>query len=198
MRKLHGVVLLWLLWLPVPGGAFAPTALRSTESQVDFQIRLWLGQVRGSFHHVSGALRHEKGQVRICAQLPVAGVRLASDAQRRDLLGPDFFDAATHPQIRFVSSAVPESLLRSGGVLAGRLSMRGQTRDAQFQLAPMSCAPDRPAECGVALSGEVQRSDFGMRAKPGVLGNTVRLQLHLRTCAVDTPSCPVAPGCFRD
>lgn len=197
MRALGKAVLCWWIGLSCALAGTQPSALHGGESRVGFQLRLWwFGQVSGSFHDLRGALRRQQGKLRICAWVPVDSARMASAAHRRELLGPDFFAAATHPQIRFVSAPLAPALLASGGALSGRLTLRGQTREVRFQLAPMHCSAADPADCRVRLQGQVQRSDFGMRAKPGVLGDTVRLQLDLRTCASGRAGCEAAPACF--
>ena len=61
----------------------------------------------------------------------------------------------------FTSKPYDEALLRSGGTLAGDLSIRGITRPRTLQVAPSTCA--RPAvDCDVVASGAVRRSDYDM------------------------------------
>jgi polyisoprenoid-binding protein YceI len=53
--------------------------------------------------------------------------------------GPDFFDAAQHPQIRFVSQPFPLDRLQRGGDLEGVLTLRGISRPVHFELLPQPC-----------------------------------------------------------
>lgn len=197
MRALRNAALCWCIGLACALAGTQPSALHGGDSRVDFQLRLWwLGQVSGSFHDLRGALRRQDGKLRICAWVPVDSARMASAAHRRELLGADFFAATAHPRIRFISAPLTPSLLARGGALKGHLTLRGQTREVRFELAPMRCTAADPADCRVHLKGQVQRSDFGMRSRPGVLGDTVRLQLALRTCADGMSGCSAAPACF--
>jgi aryl carrier-like protein len=63
--------------------------------------------------------------------------------------------------VMFISRPYDESLLVSGGDLAGELSIRGITRPKTLQVAPSTCA--RPArDCDVVATGAVRRSDYDM------------------------------------
>ena len=96
------------------------------------------------------------------------------DARGLELDGPDwmlrntrsrhFLDVENHPEISFRSAPFAPGLLASGGVLKGRLSLRGQSRLVAFTLLPAGC--DRPGRgCDIVVRGEVSRRAFGMNSQ---------------------------------
>lgn len=75
--------------------------------------------------------------------------------------GGGFFDAAEWPQVQFTSEAYAPELLREGGLLGGRLRIRGIERRETFRIEPAACA--RPGrDCDVVATGRVQRANYGM------------------------------------
>jgi polyisoprenoid-binding protein YceI len=187
-------LLLGALVLPVCAGNEQRVQLDPARSSVRFQIPLLLfGQVQGTFAAVSGELLHAPAGWQVCADVEVASARLSRSKDREELLGPSFFHADRHPQLRFVSDPLPPGLPREGAVLRGRLSVRGYTRSTRFVMQHVQC-PDTTsiAGCEFRLHGTIRRRDFGMRARPAVLGNTVALQLQIAVCAADAQHCNTA------
>lgn len=90
----------------------------------------------------------------------------------------EFFDVARHPDIRFQSDPAPETLLREGGELTGRLLMRGVERPVRFQVAAAECQSDMRT-CLIRVSGEINRRQFGMDSRRMTLSNRVALNLQL-------------------
>lgn len=167
--------------------------LDPTRSSVHFQIPLLLlGQVRGQFTEVSGELLRVDEGWRVCADVAVGSALMRRAKDRQELLGPSFFDAQRHPQLRFVSDVLPRDLPIEGTTLQGRLSVRGYTRTARFVVHEVQCPElSGSAGCRFSLHGAIRRSDFGMRARPAVLGNTVTLELRIALCG-DPQGCGAA------
>mgnify|MGYP002776989556 CR=1 FL=1 len=93
--------------------------------------------------------------------------------------GPQFFHAAAHPRIEFVSEPHAAALARTGGPMRGHVTLHGVRRAETFVVEPGACA--RPGEdCDVVVRGRVSRAAYGLRAYGFALGDSVRFTLRLR------------------
>lgn len=152
-------------------------------SRVGFSIPvLWLFEREGDFADLALTVQidEQTDRVDIDARIGVASARMDNPADVVTLKSADYFDAANHPYIVFQALDVPGTLLRSGGELAGELTLRGITRPVRFQLAPDPCAPV-PASgyCPFEVLGRIYRHDFGMSARRGILGDEVSVSIRL-------------------
>ncbi|MEI7035153.1 YceI family protein [Fulvimonas yonginensis] len=150
----------------------------SRYSHADFGVRLfWLHTVRGRFEQVEGTVEPRAGgNAVVNAQIAVNSLAMDSTRLRQWVLGEEFFDAARHPVLRFVSAPVPGNVLDAGGVLDGQLTLRGITRPMRFVLLPARCTADA---CTIQAHGQLRRSEFGMNAHHAVLSDRVELALSI-------------------
>ena len=183
----------WAQALPVPESIVQ--AINPAGSRADFRLRLLLfSEVTGSFTAIRGALRRSSdAQIEVCAEVSVNSVRVRNPQDRETLLGPLFFDAQRYPTMVFRSRPISAAVLESGGRLPGRLRLHGRSRHVEFSVQPAHCDAQ---ECKLRVTGSVQRSEFGMRARRAFLGDQVKLELRLSTCAAGDHSCALAPDCF--
>lgn len=145
-------------------------------------------RVRGGFGRFDGeVVERPDGTFQVQVRIDTAS--LAMDSPRYDdwARSPEFFDAVRHPQILFQSDPVSPRLLKSGGRLTGRITLRGMTRPAAFQVAPADC-PRSALSCELAVSGEINRRQFGMRSRRLTLSEWV--VLDMRFLAVAPPFVP--------
>lgn len=160
----------------------AAQTIDPARSRVEFDVRTRVGKlVRGRFPRFEGrvdTLTDGRHQVRFrlaAADLAVDGPRRYTELAR----GPAMFDATRHPWIEFVSEPYPADLAQRGGVLHGRLRMRGIERREAFSLAATSCA--RPGhDCPVLAQGRVSRDHYGLKGWRWALADRVRFHLHVR------------------
>lgn len=140
--------------------------LDAARSQAGFSVQLLImPSAHGRFGTVEGELQ-PAGRDRW-------RVRVRIDARDLQFDGPDwlarvtrsekFLDVDRHPDIAFVSEPFAPALLRKGGALAGRLTLRGLERKVAFALSPGDCAR-LGQDCPLTVSGEIARRDYGMRA----------------------------------
>ncbi|CAN5257405.1 YceI family protein [soil metagenome] len=86
-----------------------------------------------------------------------------TDNEKRDghLKSPDFFDAATYPEITFkgvLSKAAGKYQLK------GKLTMKGVTKDATFDVTyGGTIDTGRGVKAGFKLSGKINRQDYGVK-----------------------------------
>ena len=108
--------------------------------------------------------RAELANSRVEVAIDVATVN-TNVADRDDhLRGPDFFDAANHPRMTFVSREVriqPDGQLR----VAGDLTIRGTTRSVVLDADPISDESKDPygnLKVGSSATTKISRKDLGL------------------------------------
>ena len=124
--------------------------------------------------------------------IPVQSLDTFLPQRDTDLLAAPFFDAAAHPDIRFVGTRyVPQN--KTHGKLYGNLTLRGVTHPATFEVT-LEGAGDvayLPKPWGGYLSGfvattTINRMDYGMTAFPAGLSHEVKVRVEIE--GVRTPS----------
>lgn len=190
-------VLLLALGLALPTHAAAVKSppshtwpLAPSRSQVQFSVRkLWLAHERGTFSAMHGTLQRinthiDADLVRVDAAVAVADLEMDDADARTRALGPDFFDVAQFPVIRFDSDSFPLAVLAAGGTLHGMLELHGQSHPVTFTLLPSDC-PRQPLECEIRAEGAISRSLFGMHGLRGVISDKVYLDLRIGLAVAD-------------
>lgn len=120
--------------------------------------------------------------------IPVRSLQLPSPPEgfRDMLLGPEWFDAEAHPDIRFVSTDIEMTGERTANI-HGDLTLHGITRPvtlaARYNGGWAGHVYDPNARIGFSATAEISRSDFGMgfgtpsEAMPGV-SDTVHITIQ--------------------
>ncbi|MET3438705.1 YceI family protein [Sphingomonas sp. 1185] len=95
------------------------------------------------------------------------------------LKSKDFFDAATYPTARFVSTGV--KVMGTKAVITGNLTIKDQTKPVTLNATffgagtnPMS----KKLNIGFRATGKIKRSDFGVGAYVPVVGDDVDLVIN--------------------
>lgn len=93
----------------------------------------------------------------------VASIEIEVPQMKEHLLGPEFFDAALFPQLRFSSTEL--EIDDHGRVrLAGELEMRGERRpvEASGRFGALAADLGGNPRLGLSLTAAVDRRDFGI------------------------------------
>jgi len=162
--------------------AQAPLTLDPVRSSAEFEVKvLWLIGVHGRFGLVQGTISVDREQASVVAdaRIDVGTITMRNHSYEEWVKSAEFFDAARFPQIHFVSEAFPRDRLRSGGELAGTLTVRGVDRHIVLDVEPSDCPDAVARSCAVEASGSIQRSDFGMRSRRGTLSDKVELSFAI-------------------
>jgi polyisoprenoid-binding protein YceI len=119
---------------------------------------------RGTFDQAHATLEAGADGESLAGIAIVESISIRSPEQfRAHVLGEQFFDAETHPQIRFTSDQVT---LEEDGAAAvwGQLTIRGVSRPitAQGTWSPPAIDPTGRSRSHLALSATVDRRQFGM------------------------------------
>ena len=99
-------------------------------------------------------------------RVQVASLVTEDASLRGTIVGPDFLDAVSFPDLAYAGSC------EAGGDLDGKLAMHGVTRPFMLSLVW-----DRD---GVVAEGRLLRADWGMTAMPLMGGRTVRIRVAVR------------------
>lgn len=178
------------LLLPSLASAAPPPArtalwpIDPARSQAQFSVRkFWFAHARGTFPMLQGVLRRidtasGADLAVVTASIDVAGLIMDDHAARANTLGPRFFDAARFPLGRFESDPFPLAELSTGGTVHGMLLLHGERQPVTFALRASDC-PRQPLLCVIHVSGKLSRSDFGMHAWRGLVGDEVELSLRI-------------------
>jgi polyisoprenoid-binding protein YceI len=180
---------IWPAWaqetVVAPDASVVTASSRAFDRQhtrFGFELRTRWGQrVSGVFPQYEGEVSTlADGRHRVRIVLRTAGVVVTgSDRYTALARGPSFFDAQHYPTIDFVSEPHPDTLIRTGGRMRGRLSMHGVTRMETFTISRAEC--DEPGRnCDVAATGSISRDDYGLDGWQFALVDRVRFMLRVR------------------
>lgn len=161
----------------------------ASHSSVEFQVKhLMISKVKGRFTEFAGTLEAgEDGTVKATGTIQAASVDTHENQRDEHLRSGDFFDAATHPEIAFASTAVTATGGKSVSV-AGDLTIRGTTRPVVLNGSVEPGAGLDPwgnERVALELRGQISRSDFGLTwnqvLETGgvVVGDAIKLELDL-------------------
>ncbi|MBC6700530.1 YceI family protein [Hymenobacter puniceus] len=166
-------------------------ALDPMHSEVQFKVKhLVISTVTGSFKQFSGSATTEddtfdNAQVQFTAQIDSIDT---NQAQRDEhLKSAEFFDAATYPELSFVST----SFVKEGEgeyKLTGNLTLHGVTQPITLDVEYGGQAGDfyGNQKAGFEVSGKINRKDFGLtwsgitEAGSIVVSDDVKLQASLQ------------------
>lgn len=182
VRSLCGGILLALVVQPL----CAQTLIIDEGTQVGFETSLFgLFTLSGIFTQVEGTIDlagSAIGDETVRVTLDAASIK--TDRERIDTLlrGPDFFDAARHPDIVFRSTAV--AVVAEGRLtIDGNLTLRGVTKPLRLQATyePVHASDDHTtAIASIIAVGRLSRRSFGMTAYPAMVGDTVTITIAAR------------------
>lgn len=111
--------------------------------------------------------------------IPTSGIVTTVKALDAHLATPDFFDAATYPTIRFVSTGVVAN--GSTAKITGNLTLHGVTKPVVLDTVFVG-AGDNPMSkklnFGFAATTTIQRSAFGMDKYVPFVSDEVKIQIN--------------------
>ena len=164
-------------------------------SDVRFTVtKLGFEDVTGIFHESEGTIQYEPDRPersRIEWRIKVASVTTEATNRDKTLQAPEYFDAARHPYLSFVSQSVRGL---SGGRLEvlGHLTMRGVTRPLVTTVNVVNRGPTPAFETAF----EVNRYDFGI-AGGSVMGRLIGRTVRVRLVAAVVPDSTNSEGDAR-
>jgi polyisoprenoid-binding protein YceI len=144
-----------------PAGTWS---LDPVHSVVGFEVGYMVGTFKGRFHDVTATLAvSDEGSGTFEGTAQVASVDVQEPNLTAHLQSPDFFDAERFPELRFAAEDV--ALTGERVTVDGEITIKGTTKPVAVTgtaSAPIE-DPWGNRRFGLALSADVDRTDFGLR-----------------------------------
>ncbi len=164
--------------------------LDPVHSHIGFVARhLMVSKVRGHFSKFQAQIVTAANPLEssATATIDLSSVETGNEARDNDLRSSNFFDAAAHPQMTFVSTGIR----REGGDLMvdGNLTIRGVTRPVSLTFEVNGFGPDPygGTRAGFSAHGEINRADFGVSFNAPIPGGVMvseKIQIEIEAEAV--------------
>jgi polyisoprenoid-binding protein YceI len=166
-------------------------ALDPAHSEIDFKVKhMMFTNVSGNFTQFDAKVETESDSFEN-AKFSFKGVTDSINTGNKDrdahLLSPDFFDAATFPEITFTSTNF--SKINEGEFeLTGDLTLHGITKPVQLntEFGGLAKDPWGNTKAGFSITGKINRKDWGLNWNSaletgGVLvGEEIKLNFELQ------------------
>ena len=191
MARLQALALGMMLMVLAYAADAAPVVyvIDTVHSRVTFYISHW------GFSHSVGFFKigdgrfsfdtNEWAQSSVDITIPVSSLDLGDATWNSNVLGSKWLDVAAYPTMRVVSKQV-EGSSQGGGKIDGALTLKGVTQPVVLDLRlnqvgehPMRKVP------AVGFTGTVtiRRSDFGLQASLGAVGDDVQIRVEVEALA---------------
>jgi polyisoprenoid-binding protein YceI len=155
-------------------------------SGAKFEIsHLVISTVSGQFNKFQGTLSLNPADISKSAVdvvIDAASITTGSEGRDKDLRSERFFDVAKYPTITFKSSSVTQAG-PNGLQVAGTLTMHGVAKSVVIAVTGWGTGPG--GKPGSAIAGfrkgtlQLKRSDYGMTAMIGPVGDEVDITLSM-------------------
>lgn len=186
-RKLFAAaVLITLAALPLRADTFA---VDPAHSEVAFQIRHLVTQVRGRFNDFSGTIQMDpKNLASSSVEFQIKAASIDTNAPDRDkhLRSADFFDVEKYPEITFKSKSIKPTGKETYDV-TGTLTLHGVSKEVTLPVTYLGQASMRGTRAGFAMTTTLDRKDYGVTwnraldAGGAILGDDVKVEINLET-----------------
>lgn len=154
-------------------------------SHIAFFIdHLGFAKVIGTANDFSGSFSFDAANPEassLTASVKVASIDTNSAQRDSDIQGADWFNATEFPDITFVGAAFAKTG-ETTGTVTGDLTIAGVTRSATLEVT-FNKEGENPWSglhfAGFSARTSIKRSDFGMQAAQGMIGDDVDLLLEI-------------------
>lgn len=166
--------------------------LDPSHSSIEFAVRhMGLSTVRGRFQEFEADIEADADGTPQSVDLTIDVASITTGEKDRDnhLRSGDFFDAESHPKMRFVSKEIED--LGDRYEIVGDLTIRGTTKPVTFEidLAPARPDPFGNLRAAAVAEGKINRKEWGLtwnqvlEAGALLVGEDVRLSIDLQAIA---------------
>jgi len=153
--------------MPTQGTTTSVWTIDAAHAELGFAVRhLMLSTVRGRFGAVTGTVlvdENDPKSSKIDVTVDVASIDTRQEMRDNHLRSADFFDAANHPTMHFVSTRIEGDVSKTFKVI-GDLTIRGTTRQVALEVTLEGRAKDPWGNdrAGFSATGQINRHDFGL------------------------------------
>ena len=160
--------MVWMVLMTVAAvsARAASYELDASHSSIGFGVKhMVVTTTKGEFTAYTGGFDYDAADpasLKANATIQVASVNTRNEKRDEHLRGADFFDAATHPEITFVSTRAEK--VGDQVVLTGDLTIKGVTKQIQLPLTVNGPVTDPWGNVRVGLEGKtkINRQDYGV------------------------------------
>lgn len=137
-------------------------------TDIKFKVKhLVVSTVTGHFGSFDGLIETENddfSDAKVTFEADVDSINTKNEQRDNHLKSPDFFDAANHPKIKFVSKSIAKKS-DSDYELTGDLSIRGIKKEVKLTVTfnGFSKGFGGISVAGFELAGKVNRFDYGLQ-----------------------------------
>src|SRR5688572_10606034 len=137
-------------------------------SEIQFKVRhLMIATVTGSFTDYSIAVESEEYDLmnaKVLFTAKLDSITTSNTDRDTHLKSPDFFDAANHPEVKFVSTSVKPGDNKDEFQLTGDLTIRGTTKSITLDVEFGGIVKDPwgNTRAGFTVTGKLNRKEFGL------------------------------------
>lgn len=142
-------------------------------AELGFSVRhLMINNVRGRFGKVEGTVTTDNENLnnsKIDVTIDVNSIDTRQEMRDNHLKSEDFFDAANHPTMHFVSKRIVGDVANDFQII-GELTIRGTTREIELdaRLEGRGNDPWGNERAGFSLTGKLNRLDYGLHWNPAL------------------------------
>jgi polyisoprenoid-binding protein YceI len=189
-KLLTAVVLTALAALPLRADTFT---IDPAHSEVTFQIRHLVSQVRGRFNDFAGTIQMDPKNLPASSvefQIKAASIDTNQADRDKHLRSADFFDVEKFPEITFKSKSV-KPVGKDTYNVTGTLTMHGVSKEVTLPVTYLGQANMRGVRAGFATATTLDRKDYGIVWNKaldnggGILGDDVKVEINLETVKKD-------------
>jgi len=162
-----------------------------THTAAHFKVRhMMISWVRGEFTKISGALTLDETNLALSnmtAEIDVNSINTRVADRDKDLLSPNFLDAAKYPTIRFESNKIVQTGNDEYRV-TGDLTIHGVTRSVTLDVDSVTPEVKDPwgyYRRGAAAETKISRKEFGLETNPVletggvVIGDEIQINIDV-------------------
>jgi polyisoprenoid-binding protein YceI len=165
--------------------------LDPTHSEIGFKVKhMMITSVSGSFKKFDAKVEttdSDFSTAKIEFTADIDSLTTGSNDRDTHLKSPDFFDAANHPQLKFVSAKL-EKVNEDNYLLQGDLTIRDVTKPVKFdvEFGGIGKDPWGNEKAGFTITSKINRTDYNLNWNAaletgGVLvGEEVKLQAEIQ------------------
>ncbi len=191
MRKFLMVFTLFGL---LAGAAFGADDYKidPVHSSSNFSVKhMMVSTVKGRFTDIQGTISYDPQEVTkssVKAMIKTASVNTDNEMRDKDLKGPDFFDVAKYPEMKFESTKIEKR--GEQYVAIGNLTIKDVTKQVEVPFTVNAAALGGQKRLGVDATFTINRMDYHVdwNKMPGGVGNDIKIELNIEADGPKTAS----------
>jgi|HubBroStandDraft_6_1064221.scaffolds.fasta_scaffold112937_2 polyisoprenoid-binding protein YceI len=184
-RSLSALVVAIALFATLPAAAQDTWQLDPAHCSAQFSVRhLGISTVRGAFTKLTGAVQYDPaapGKSSLAATIEATSVDTRVEMRDNDLRSANFLDVQKYPTITFQSKKV-EAAGAGKLKVTGDLTVHGVTKEVALDVdgpTPPMKDPWGNLRMGASATTKINRTDFGVSGRPGVVGDDITITLDI-------------------